>query len=564
MTLALMLYPQLGLSYPLAYRCDENHKVSFDMNPEEISKIDKKRSPTRKDSLACEKEINQNKILFGLQLKLDIDGSSVSEKSQSFFQQMRKQDAKKLIGFRNHFYIYYPFHNNYSYITGCKNPYLSNCTAEVYDYGKEFEISTANSIERFKEIIKISLIADLDPYVAMAISFMEEPPSSNHKHSGIFLDPIGKFAALGCSHRLVKKSKNSVNSFDTFYQIPSQIVQNKKFIHMLEKVIKFEGRTISPQPAGKSYYCKSIKKKSEAGMNYGTSISKVPVDGECCLEIPYGKQELESVSHLLDDASIANFLKEEIINDGRFRSKGPEFLIQKFNGFSDLMGAAEGTDSWRLGTNFFQDPNYGYQAMDFIMNSFLNNPVITSLINEGVAQLEEKGLNSSYSSVLCIDKQPGVYGIDTEYYFKKTADTPRMQSLYEHYKNGGSFIDLSDRQKNVFRQEIYKLRAYFPIFDSIIQDEIGEDKALEEVDVTPESEKKMKAEFDKLIESSGVFQKYFSTIYESRKTLSLASTHQSSYRWERMHDDEIKKIRRQLSIKQMVAPVPIQGWNHSF
>jgi len=46
------------------------------------------------------------------------------------------------------------------------------------------------------------------------------------------------------------------------------------------------------------------------------------------------------------------------------------------------MGGAEGVSPWRAGVNYYKNPAYGYQVMDFILNTLMFNPYISAKIDE--------------------------------------------------------------------------------------------------------------------------------------------------------------------------------------
>jgi hypothetical protein len=315
-------------------------------------------------------------------------------------------------------FIYYPHYNEYTYATGC-----SNSNAGIWQCEPVNKTIISGGISR-------ALKAGVDPYFALAIGNLE---SGANGIGTLYLDPIGHFKAMGC------KTKNSdsgnLYSFGNRHEIQPGVVHDPNLeAHLIGAM------DLDPEEANrgdKSYYCKHADSAEGA-------VSDSPSDNECCVEVPVSAKRAEEKKFSIEDALIMEYVRKTQYSQIR-GEKDPAFRLQHFNGFSHLMGGAEGVPVFRSGVDNFKNPNYGYQGMDFILNSLVSNPYIRSEVER-----ISKTTTAKYESVLCQDVSvPGLYQVDSDTYYKKNRDSIRLESV-----KGREWETLSPREKKVLLGEL--------------------------------------------------------------------------------------------------------------
>jgi hypothetical protein len=317
--------------------------------------------------------------------------------------------------------VSYPYHSNYMYITGCRSVNGKNC-----------DPMNKQSVD---QVIRESISMGTDPYLAIALTLMEEGTSIG----SLYLDPIGVMDAIGCSGKQVKNnSDDALNSYGTSYKINSTVQKNKNLSNKLKTFLGSDGS--SELEKGTSYYCYDTLGDSKP------QIQDKIQSNSCCLELNFKTSDssTDQVSHALTYEFINKRTKAD------FRgSKEPEWKIQRFNGYTDLMGGAESVPSWRVGVNYYDNPGYGQQVMDYILNSLMFNPYIKSKVKE-----QEKALNKNWESILCKSKSNGTYYYDSKNYINLLKNSKRLGVIEEHFKAGKEYEELTDREKQVMNREL--------------------------------------------------------------------------------------------------------------
>jgi hypothetical protein len=154
--------------------------------------------------------------------------------------------------------------------------------------------------------------------------------------------------------------------------------------------------------------------------------------------------------------------------------------------------------------------------MDFVINTLLTNPYVKNKVEDA-----ERTIGKKNKSILCMDLAPGVYDIEHDYYFRKHADAPRMEVIYEKWKKNKTSLSLSRSQLNVLTRELlnirYKSKEKHPKFF-----EITEKLSYEAKDqISPE-----------------VLSYYFNIIYPERRTVAQASKMDHRFEWGEMQGDK--------------------------
>jgi hypothetical protein len=166
----------------------------------------------------------------------------------------------------------------------------------------------------------------------------------------------------------------------------------------------------------------------------------------CCLDLGFKttSDNSDTVKHALTYHFIDKITKRA------FKKRAdPAWRVQRYNGYTDLMGAAEGVSPWRAGVDYYKNPAYGYQTMDFIINSLMFNPYISKKVDK-----ESKDQNQKWDSILCKGKADGTYHIDSDFYFDKHKDSTRLKVILDKYKKGFSYNQLSRRERKVLGAEL--------------------------------------------------------------------------------------------------------------
>lgn len=319
----------------------------------------------------------------------------------------------------------YPFYSNYMYATGCFGVDARECNL----------IDKADT----DRIIKESLIMETDPYTIMALSLMEGGPKEVGK---LYLDPIGVMEAIGCTSKQVKndsEDEDILDSFGTKYTVNSQVVKDSNLKNKIK--LFFDTFEHQKEEGDNGYYCYDTRGRE------APQIFKNKQSNSCCLELGFNTKQ-EGASDIISHALTYHYVNKVTKSNFRGR-KEPEWKVQRFNGYTDLMGGAEGVQAWRSGVNYYETPAYGYQVMDFIINALMFNPYIASAVNR-----ESKKINSKWQSLLCKDKEDGIYHIDSDSYFNKHKNSSRLSVVHEKFKKGVKFENLTLREQNVLLGEM--------------------------------------------------------------------------------------------------------------
>jgi hypothetical protein len=206
--------------------------------------------------------------------------------------------------------------------------------------------------------------------------------------------------------------------------------------------------------AESSYYCMG------AGNTNG-KYSHSKMKNQCCLKLPFSvdtsiggtESTEEAINQVLTYSHVGNALNRPF-----GKQKDPAYRAQRFNGYTDLMGGAEEVPAFRAGVNFYENPAYGYQTMDFMINSLLSNPDLNRIVNE-----EQAKQGTSYKSLMCLDHGAGLFYVDTNHYFEKHKNTPRMKHIIPKIKSG-SLAGLTSREKKVITAELYSAGVQRELF----------------------------------------------------------------------------------------------------
>jgi hypothetical protein len=445
-------------AYPVFFHCDKNGLTSEIESSKELSdslqemkglsteEMDDLAQEYCKGSEECLARLKQAGILSKLSyeivfkyyqdelLKLNPEAPALEVPGASVELLKKLKSMKELIACRKaqqnissptsgKLQLYYPFNSNYMFATGCRNLSSENCM----NYSQE----------NVREVVKRSILAGVDPYLFMALSMQEQGVQMSPE--GLYLDPIGIIKSIGCDGKSTKSNPNAFASYGTYYSVKNGVLKRPD-------VTKYFETYFADKPGmtkKKSFLCNDTKDSEKV------EVSEKPSATGCCLEIPYAVEADTASRHL-----VPFYIKDMQSKAIPYGQNDPAFTVQLYNGFSNLMGGAEGVSVFRSGLNFFKEPSYGYQGMDFIVNSLMVNKDLKALVKE-----EQQKLGQKSPSILCKGKSEGYYALDSDYYFNKHKNAKRMGIILDKYRQGKGYESLTDREKRVFDRELGSLEV---------------------------------------------------------------------------------------------------------
>lgn len=388
-------------------------------------------------------------------------------------------------------------------------------------------------------IIEKSVAAGQDPLAVLAIAYMEQGTTIEK----LYLDPIGIVGVLGCPMKKVPKDSPKINmtSYESYFEVKLGVVKTPRAAELVQNYLKIKGIPTEPK---ESFLCAKTDK-------YFTRIvhSKIPRNEDsCCLSVPvtwdnkaYDTENMIAdtsgtpASDALKFASFENYFRDPLSKSikGKDPLELPARRLQRFNGYTHLMGNTEEVPGWRAGIDMYKTPTYGYQAMDFIVNSLMTNPYIMAKIKMAESKV---GLHSP--SVLCEDLKPGSYALDNMKFFNRHRNAPRMREIAAK----ANFGSLSKGEKRVFAMEMKEIFASFRKNEMKFTElSEKENKEFAEAMVAYGNyDAALNTKDLKVIEST--FHIYKKMIYPHRQTVAAASRMTKGYSWEEMTDSQLQDL----------------------
>lgn len=392
-------------------------------------------------------------------------------------------------------------------------------------------VSGKTDYEAMRRVIWKAVALGLDPYAALAVSYLE-----SGKVEEFVLDPAPAMEMMGCPLEKLKVVNDSdqaqvdavaqsmsgpfIYSWGTFYGVKYKTSTNQVLYDMMKNNKASLNPEMGNDPGKPALACfnqegpfLADEKSGEILWNQLEDPGAASVREACCVRIPYA-------SYTFFYALANRFVKDKLNASGK-----PEEILQSFNGRTKLMGITEkkGVGAFRLGINTKTDPQYGYQGMDFILNSFMSNPVIRSEIADA-----EKFTGKKPKSLLCIGKGTTPYAIDSDYYLKKSKQTVRFAELA-----GKSWDGMTPLQKSLMRHE-WTLMA-----------DAGSKRNPKHTDAEyADYQAKLRA-FASQSSDASKWAYYQQNLYPYRKTL-----YQTSMKsWSRLSDDDVRRHRAQILLE---------------
>jgi hypothetical protein len=290
------------------------------------------------------------------------------------------------------------------------------------------------SYDRIGQVVDDAVASNLDPYMALAVSFLE-----SGKPAPFVLDMAPSMGMMGCLREKIAtvndNNKNAIKareealrasgqpfiySWGTFYAIKPGVHTNSEIYNQMVANKGVDQHAIlRDEPSLACFQDEGGFLASPSGeilQNYslGYDDSTFSVKNACCLKIPYA-----SVSSYTAMANI--FVRQKLGGKG----EDPAHTLQAFNG-KGVIGITEkaGVGAFRYGIPMRSSPQYGAQGMDFIVNSFLSNPMIRSFVKSAEEKYHRKP-----KSLLCNGKGAGTYAVDSDHYVDQQRGMKRLSTV---------------------------------------------------------------------------------------------------------------------------------------
>lgn len=353
--------------------------------------------------------------------------------------------------------LFNPHHSPYMYPTGLRDNAHESYLGDVSD-------TEMVSCRALTNLIDAAVATGENPQTAVAISLME----SGTDVADLYLDPIGSIIALGCNRpgpgRATRSTYTSFMNTHTGYM---GVVNSPNLLNHLATYQQSKNHT--PRP-GQSFYC------ANTGQQGRGRVVASAAPGACCLSLPYAADSVEAgdVDIALTMSSFSRYFSAPLSTDeANGRTDALELSarrLQRYNGFTRAMGGGEPLflSPWRAGVDFTETPAYGYQAMDFLLNTVMTNP----FINARIAAAQVRFNRPPAPSPLCTDRAPGSYMIDSNEYFNRVRNSPRMPALLERWRSQGRtwaglrFPEAPGRSGNPNRYQRVLLQEFRAVYES--------------------------------------------------------------------------------------------------
>lgn len=539
-------------SYPIFFKCGDNGELSDSFTSKEEKDLAKKMSTSDCHSLNdCLSQLKQvltlasdsayitdalyntakNKIQ-----KLDSETYDGLSEKHKLLKQLRMCNEEQEVREKNYsISLYYPHETTYQYITGYRKDNIAS-----YAYFRKPDASVV------KQIIDESVSIGIDPLAVLGMGMMERGGGGLDEYYKNMHDKRSQ-EVLGCS----------VGKFDS--KGAPQIAKNSKRFNEIASKLNLGDKTVN------HFVCVGRKNDGAViddtdGFSSHTSLAEAKKKGNtCCVETQYQinyKDSGRRIATYMSFDQIQN--KSTVMAQAKNYQNSIEHRLNTFLGMSKTVGTYPSyrISPHRVGVNSFEDPNYGRQIMDYMLNSFMRSGEVMNYISEA-----EKKHKTKRKSLLCFNQKAGSYIIDSDFYFNKIKATKRMKPIKDLFDAGKSWDQIGIGYQSVLLQE-------FTYHKPIINEESAVYKKFKKYFTAEEMK-----QFDKAAkhlyeyrnasvrrDSSGgeplskeenklfnkFYQLYFTKpeFYEHRKRLVNAAKEDTSMSWSRSTDKNIQDIKR--------------------
>jgi len=548
--LLIIIFSFSAFSYPIFFKCSEDSELIDSFSEKEEKELAKKLNYGQCNS------VNQCMDQFKQLLELNTESSKITNAIFHVYSaEIREigQDSYKLLSDKhkafkalrmchraqqvnedtNSLSLYYPHETTYQYITG----YRKNNPNNYKGFSKPYRGDVKNIIDE-------SIAVGVDPFAVLGMAMMERAGGELHKYYSNMHDKRSQLV-LGCD--IGKFTSNGMP------QIAKRSEQFNDFASKLEIEKNSKEHYVCVGRANDKKYIDDTK----GFETYGSLTDAKKFGKTCCV-----KTKHEARFNAAGRRVTSFMYFDQIQNKNHYNPMAKdhqdsiEHRLNTFLGMSYTVGTYPSyrISPYRVGVNSFEDPNYGRQIMDYMLNSFMRNGEVMQYIRDA-----EKKYNKKRKSLLCFNRKAGSYIIDSDFYLNKIKNTQRMKPIKALFDKGRAWSEIGIKYQSVLLQEftyykekINKDSAVYNKFKKYMsKSELLEfDKAAKHLyeyrnasirrtsNLKPLSRDENKV-FDKM------YRIYFSKpeFYEHRRTLVNAAKEDTGLSWSKASDQNIKLIK---------------------
>jgi len=324
--------------------------------------------------------------------------------------------------------------------------------------------SDSYSRDALSKMVELAVQNDVDPYLAVAVLLMENPPTSSNKsknyttlYGQLPIDETAVYKELQCYVPIANPEAKTVAG--TYYSIC-------KGDKDCTGVIKKSGQGpdyLHPHSTNAHELCSGICSTSASGGSAGFyDLTKQvyqegrwtdddylnPADKCCCIKSDFSVDDSRNLIAI-------NYLKSNV----QIHIKGDKNLsysLQRYNGLGcfGCKGENEVKNACFNGLNMGERPVYGARIADIMLNMLMPNKRISDLVINAESKFQKKSVNS-----FCLESGEGAQTLDNRKFWDQQHSflMDGAQAHYRSYSSNGADVDAEkDRDKY---QEIEKTRA---------------------------------------------------------------------------------------------------------
>jgi hypothetical protein len=337
--------------------------------------------------------------------------------------------------------------------------------------------SSQYSRAEITRLVKLAVQNDVDPYLALSVLLLENPPIQNKKNSdyaeryGILpVDEIALYSELGCFVPLDK-----INQEFSAPEDLSQVDACKRASDYCGGMIKRTG--ITPK-----YLQTSLKKVKQWCTEFGSIGNEGgasgfyditdqdnsnpdrwtdddylnPKEKGCCINTGYSFKEFRDIIAI-------NYLKNAI-QDRVAHDKSIPLSIQRYNGLGYFGQTEKMPNACYQGLHMVDRPIYGARAADFMVSTLLENAEIAQIVKDAAK-------SKKVTSIFCLADGAGQHLIQTDKFFVDQQNylLKGASGKYSARLPNGHFVGGGTEDKNYLELENERQKAcakYFGISPS--------------------------------------------------------------------------------------------------
>lgn len=552
--LLFIFFINSAYSYPIFYKCSDKGELTDSFNEQEEKELAKKLKTADCASLNdCMAQLKQvmtlssetsqisNRLFQTSKTKIESINAdnfkALSENHRTLRKLRMCNDEQQVKVEEGSIPLYYPNETTYQYITGYRK-----------DNNSEYDLFRKPSTRVVKQIINESVAIGVDPLGVLGMAMMERAGGGLDEYYKNMHDKRSQ-EVLGCTPGKFDASGN-----------PQVAKLSKRFNEIASKL------NLGSE-SEKHFVCVGRSNDGEViddthGFASHESLEVAKAKGNtCCVETSYSIDQYNEAGRRIATYMYFDQIQNPKINIPLAKNyqASIEHRLNTFLGMSTTVGTFPSyrISPHRVGVNSYNDPNYGRQIMDYMLNSFMRNGDVEKLITDA-----EKNSGKKRVSLLCYNQKAGSYIIDSDMYFNKIKVTSRMKPIKALFDQGKSWSDIGIAFQSVllqeftfYKPEINQESAVYKNFKKYMTpDEMRQfDKAAKHLyeyrnaSVRNRSEKKEPLSKEENTLFNKFYKLYFTKpeFYETRKSLVNAAKEDTNMSWSRATDQAIQKIKNE-------------------